>query len=349
MVYSISKLADRRKRRVININGLDLEEMMDNQLISLQLEKPKQVIKAQEAQKGMNWFLEILVFLAVFIVSSIGQVFCMLPGEVILLAMNEDYRAAVAANDLEAATLAAEQIGGSDLYMVFTLFATIGMTLVTILFCKLIQKRKIDTLGFTKGEAGREYLIGLGVGFVLFSSAILICVLTGALKIEGFSETFGVGMFMLFVLGYMLQGMSEEVLCRGYLMVSIGRRYPMWVAVLSNAVIFAALHLLNNGISILAFINLVLFGVFASLYYLKRGSIWGIAALHSIWNLVQGNFWGLRVSGIITECSVLRSTMIDGKEIFNGGAFGPEGGLGVSVVLLVGICVLLRKKKNEAV
>lgn len=322
---------------------------MDNQLISLQLEKPQQVIRAQEAQKGMNWFLEILVFLAVFIVSSIGQVLCMLPGEVILLAMNADYRAAVAANDLEAATLAAAQIGNSDLYMIFSLFATLGMTLITMLFCKLIQKRKMNTLGFTKEGAGREYLIGLGVGFVMFSSAVLICVLTGAIKIDGFSETFGVGMFLLFLLGYMLQGMSEEVLCRGYVMVSIGRRYSMWVAVISNAVIFAALHLLNSGISVLAFINLVLFGVFASLYFLKRGNIWGIAALHSVWNLVQGNFWGLRVSGIVTECSVLRSTMVDGKEIFNGGAFGPEGGLGVSVVLLIGICVLLRNKKNEAV
>lgn len=322
---------------------------MDNQLISLQLEKPQQVIRAQEAQKGMNWFLEILVFLAVFIVSSIGQVLCMLPGEVILLAMNADYRAAVAANDLEAATLAATQIGNSDLYMIFSLFATLGMTLITMLFCKLIQKRKMNTLGFTKEGAGREYLIGLGVGFVMFSSAVLICVLTGAIKIDGFSETFGVGMFLLFLLGYMLQGMSEEVLCRGYVMVSIGRRYSMWVAVISNAVIFAALHLLNSGISVLAFINLVLFGVFASLYFLKRGNIWGIAALHSVWNLVQGNFWGLRVSGIVTECSVLRSAMVDGKEIFNGGAFGPEGGLGVSVVLLIGICVLLRNKKNEAV
>lgn len=322
---------------------------MDNQLISLQLEKPQQVIRAQEAQKGMNWFLEILVFLAVFIVSSIGQVLCMLPGEVILLAMNADYRAAVAANDLEAATLAAAQIGNSDLYMIFSLFATLGMTLITMLFCKLIQKRKMNTLGFTKEGAGREYLIGLGVGFVMFSSAVLICVLTGAIKIDGFSETFGVGMFLLFLLGYMLQGMSEEVLCRGYVMVSIGRRYSMWVAVISNAVIFAALHLLNSGISVLAFINLVLFGVFASLYFLKRGNIWGIAALHSVWNLVQGNFWGLRVSGIVTECSVLRSTMVDGKEIFNGGAFGPEGGLGVSVVLLIGICVLLKNKKNEAV
>ena len=127
-------------------------------------------------------------------------------------------------------------------------------------------------------------------------------------------------------------------------MVSVGRRYPMWVAVFTNAVIFAVLHLLNNGISVLAFINLVLFGVFASLYFIKRGNIWGIGALHSVWNLVQGNFWGLSVSGMGTECSVLSSTMIEGKDIINGGAFGPEGGLGVSVVLVAGIGILLCMK-----
>ena len=37
--------------------------------------------------------------------------------------------------------------------------------------------------------------------------------------------------------------------------------------------------------------------------------------------------------------------MVEGRDIINGGAFGPEGGLAVTVVLLVGICVLLRKKE----
>lgn len=273
---------------------------MDNQLIGLQLEKPQAVLKAQEAQKGMSWFLEILVFLAVFIVSSIGQVFLIVPGELILLAQNADYRAAAAAGDMEAATAAAAQIGSSDLYAVFSLFATLGMTVVVLLFCRLLQKRRPDTLGFVKAGMGKEYLVGIIVGFVMFSSAVLICVVTGAIQIEGVSETFSVGMFILFLLGFMLQGMAEEVLCRGYVMVSIARRYSMWTAVISNAVIFAALHLLNSGISVLAFINLVLFGVFASLYFVKKGNIWGIAAVHSVWNLVQGNFWGLRVSGMVT-------------------------------------------------
>ena len=264
-----------------------------------------------------------------------------------LISMNADYQAAAAAGDLEGMAEALRLLGGSDLYMVLALFSTVAMTAVTLLFCRLIQKRRPDTLGFVKRGAGREYLIGLAAGFVAFSAVILLCVLTGTIRIEGLSGTFGGGIFALFMVGYMVQGMGEEVLCRGYLMVSVGRRYPMWVAVFSNAVIFAALHLLNHGISVLAFCNLTLFGVFASLYFIKRGSIWGIGAFHSIWNLVQGNFWGLSVSGGATECSVFRTTMVEGRDIINGGAFGPEGGLAVTVVLLAGICVLLRKKEAQ--
>lgn len=317
---------------------------MEKQFISLQLEKPAAVVKAQEKQKGMNIVLEILVFLAVFVVCMIGQVLCMIPGQMLILTLNTDYQTAAAAGDLERLNEVAVEIASSDIFMVSNLFATIAMTAVVILFCRLIQKRKPDTIGFTGKGAGKEYLIGLGVGFAMFSAAVLLSVVTGAIRIEGLSGTFNAGIFLLFTVGFMIQGMGEEVLCRGYVMVSVGRRYPMWVAVFTNAVIFAVLHLLNNGISVLAFINLVLFGVFASLYFIKRGNIWGIGALHSVWNLVQGNFWGLSVSGMGTECSVLSSTMIEGKDIINGGAFGPEGGLGVSVVLVAGIGILLRMK-----
>ncbi|MDE6844234.1 MAG: CPBP family intramembrane metalloprotease [Lachnospiraceae bacterium] len=311
--------------------------------MELQIQKPEVVLNAQERQKGMNWFLEILVFVAVFLVGSIAQVLCMIPAELLILSQSTAYRMAAEAGDIEAATAAAAAIGSSDIYMVVSLVATIGMTAVTIAFCRFIQKRKLESVGFAKPRAGKDYLVGLGMGFALFSAAVLICVLTGALKINGVSSTFSIGMFVLYAIGFMLQGMSEEVICRGYLMVSIGRRYSMWVAILSNALIFAALHLLNNGISVLAFINLVLYGVFASLYFIERGSIWGVAAFHSVWNLVQGNFWGLRVSGMVTECSIFQSSLVDNRDVINGGAFGPEGGLAVTIVLVVGIGVLLKR------
>lgn len=232
--------------------------------------------------------------------------------------------------------------------MICTLSVTIATTLIVMGFCKWIQKRKMNTLGFHKKGWVKEYLIGWLVGFVLFSAAVLICVMTGSLTFVGISPNFAVGTFLLFTLGFIVQGMSEEVLCRGYFMVSVGRRYSMWVAVIVNSVAFAILHLSNSGISVLAVVNLALFGVFASVYFVKRNDIWGICAVHSVWNLVQGNVYDIRVSGMKLSCSLFSSEITEGKELINGGAFGLEGGLAVTIVLVVGTLILLcMKGKNQ--
>ena len=147
--------------------------------MNFELERPEAVIKAQEKQKGLNWFLEMLVFVPVFFVCMFAQILVTLPGELMIISMNADYQAAAAAGDLEGMAEALRLLAGSDLYMVLALFSTVAMTAVTLLFCRLVQKRRPDTLGFVKRGAGREYLIGLAAGFVAFSAAVLLCVLTG--------------------------------------------------------------------------------------------------------------------------------------------------------------------------
>lgn len=309
--------------------------------MKFKLETPKAVIDAKKSQKGLHWALELLIFFAMFIIVTIGQSVILLPAQLVMLFMNKSYLTALMTGDMELAMQASTEIASSSAYTISMLFSTISMILLAMLFCKLIQKRKMSTLGFVKKGMLKEYGIGLIVGFVIFSLAVLFCAVTGSLKSSGISSTFAILPFILFFAGYMIQGMAEEVLCRGYLMVSIGRRYPMWVAVLLNSLFFAALHLGNAGMSVLAFINLTLFGIFASIYFIKRGSIWGIGAIHSIWNFVQGNFYGIKVSGMETSCTVFDSLVVDGKSLINGGDFGLEGGLAVTIVLVIVTVILL--------
>ncbi len=298
----------------------------------LELKKPRMVAEAAEKRKGLNIVLEILVFIALFVVCSIAQMIVATPVQLVLMYTDPDYLNAAMHGDIAGAVEAANALVQTDTMTILMLFSNAGIILVTLLSCKLIQKRKVTTVGFQKPDMWKEYLTGMGIGFGIFTAAVLLCVITGSLKIQGMSPSFSIGIFVLFLLGYLVQGMAEEVLCRGYFLVSVSRRYPLAVGILANAVLFAALHLLNNGITVLAFINLVLFGVFASVYFVKRGNIWGVGALHSIWNLAQGNVYGIRVSGIQTSCSVLSSEMVAGRELINGGDFGLEGGLAVTIV-----------------
>ena len=311
--------------------------------------KPKMVTDAAKAQKGLNWALEILIFVAVFFVSNIAMMIILFPVEFILLFTKTDYMQAIINNDVQLAMEASQAIMNMESMLVITLLADIMMILVVCLFCKLIQKRKMSTMGFVKKGMIKEYLIGLVAGFAVFSLAVLLGVVSGGLKIEGFNPNVSIGMLIAFFVGFMIQGMAEEVICRGYFCVSYARRYPVYAAIIANSLIFAALHLMNSGITVLSFINLVLFGIFASVYFIRRGNIWGIGAFHSIWNFVQGNFFGIKVSGMNLDSSVLTTTAYEGKELLNGGDFGLEGSIWVTIVLIAGTIVLyFLKKKPEA-
>ena len=306
-----------------------------------------------QTKKGLLWILELLVFVAVFLVASIAQGFATVPMQLVMLFSDKAYMAAVASGDVakltEASMEVTQRLMESDGYMIGMLLSDIVMMLIVFLFCRFIQKRKLRTLGFIKKGMLKEYALGMLLGFAFFSVCVLLGVLFGGLKIEGISPEFSIGIFVAYLLGYMVQGITEEVLCRGYFLGSYARRYPVYAAVLANSLLFASLHLLNSGISVLAFINITLFGIFASIYFIRRGSIWGIGAFHSIWNLVQGNFYGIKVSGTPVGNTLFTTQAIAGKSLWNGGDFGMEGSLICTIVLTCGIIFLYTRKNKDTV
>ena len=314
------------------------------------LKLPAVLEEAKKSGKGLPWIVEILIFILVFLVASIAESIIMLPGMILAMLSQPELVDSIMEYIMKGDILQVEELTMqlllSDVITLAMLFANAGLILIVCLYCKLIEKRKMTTLGFVKKNMFKEYGKGCLAGFVMFSVAVLICVVTGSLKLQ-ISPTFSAGLFVLFVLGFMIQGMAEEVMCRGYLMVSIARRSSVIVAIICNAVVFAVLHLSNSGVGILAVVNLFLFGVFASLYFIRTGNIWGVAALHSIWNLVQGNVYGIRVSGMSLSCSVLEADSLESGTLWNGGAFGLEGGLAVTIVLLAGCALLLFARKRK--
>jgi membrane protease YdiL (CAAX protease family) len=231
-----------------------------------------------------------------------------------------------------------------------SLFSTLGMIVVVIVYCRFIERRKLPTLGLGKGRVIRHYLGGLVLGSLMFALAVALCYLTGTLDFGGVSADIPWGFLLLFLLGFVFQGMSEELLCRGYFLVSLARRQRLPIALIISSAFFSLLHCLNPGVTPLAFLNLFLFGAFAGLYFIKSGNIWGVAALHSAWNFVQGPLFGIPVSGSVGYPTLFNFSPNETGSLINGGAFGLEGGLAVSFVLVLGIVVFLclRPRKPKA-
>ena len=73
-----------------------------------------------------------------------------------------------------------------------------------------------------------------------------------------------------------MQGFYEELVFRGFFMISIIRKNTIFVAVMVNSILFGLTHGFNNGFQVLALLNLILFGIFESIYLLKTGNIWAL-------------------------------------------------------------------------
>ncbi len=216
---------------------------------------------------------------------------------------------------------------------------------------KFFEKRPFWTLGYEFKNALMQYGRGFLFGILIFGGAVGILAVSGSVAFEqgdpaqqGMAALGGVALVLI---GWVVQGGAEEVLIRGWALPVIGARYKPWIGLLVSSLIFAGLHGLNPGVSLFALINLALFGVFAGLYAMREGSLWGISALHSVWNWVQGNFFGFEVSGTNAGGGTLFNLMETGADWLTGGAFGPEGGAAVTIVLLIAIAVTLFWKGKE--
>ncbi len=131
-------------------------------------------------------------------------------------------------------------------------------------------------------------------------------------------------------------------------MTTIGGYHSPLLAVGISSAAFALAHVANPGFNVLSCINLVLFGVFAGMYMIYSDNIWGVCGIHSVWNFMQGNFYGISVSGIGDTESVFRTSAITSNSWLSGGKFGIEGSIFTTLVLSAGItAVLLNIRKKS--
>lgn len=234
------------------------------------------------------------------------------------------------------------------------LFGFAFFTVGTIIYCRFIEKRSLESMGFIKKGFIIKYLKGFIIGIILISAVILISLATGALTYKGISNNINILAILLFFVGYIVQGMAEEVMCRGYLMTSLSKKTSIFWAVLLSSLVFTFPHLSSifaNGFKFgtIGFVNTMLFSVFVSLFMIKGKNIWVICAIHSSWNYILGVFCGVSVSGGETNASILTFTANESKSLINGGMYGLEAGIITTAILIIVIAILTftMKRKNK--
>lgn len=221
----------------------------------------------------------------------------------------------------------------------------------TFLWTRVVDGRPPASLGLQAPRPLWQWARGMLVGAGLLVFAVALIPVRGELNLlavtpEGIGKTvFWLSITLLF---FLVQGPAEELVARGYLLQTFSARAGIAAGVLLSSLVFAFQHALNPNLTPLALANLFLYAVFAALYALREESLWGVFGLHSAWNWVQGNIMGLPVSGSGFGQAPLLHLRTAGPGWWTGGAFGPEGGLTVTLSTLLGIIVLLFLVRRRA-
>ncbi|MGL5694630.1 MAG: CPBP family intramembrane glutamic endopeptidase [Peptostreptococcaceae bacterium] len=207
-----------------------------------------------------------------------------------------------------------------------------------------IEKRSLSSIGFHKENWFKKYSIGFIIGIAMMALVVLILFLFGCISVEsnptqpiGFSSILPIAIILV---GWIIQGGTEEIVTRGWLMNVLGARYNITLGLIISSSLFGLLHLRNDNVNYLAILNIILVGLFYGLYVIKTNDLWGACGMHSAWNFAQGNLFGFEVSGMDTSVGTLFDLNLVGSDFISGGAFGPEAGIGATIVLLLGIFII---------
>lgn len=245
--------------------------------------------------------------------------------------------------------------GGEDGWpqMAYQLGAAFGLSaILVLLWAWLFERRGPAALGLNaKGPV--RFLRGYLIGLAFLGGVVGIIWAAGGYVVEG-AGAFGsaaVGAALLpigvLMLGFVIQGSTEELLFRGWLMQLVASRHGLWIAVIANSVLFALAHAGNIEPSNELYVglaNIVLFGLFISLYAVREGSLWGVCGWHAAWNWLLGLGFGLEVSGQVIEATPLVTDLTGAPGAawwLTGASFGPEASLVTTAVLLIGTVVLM--------
>lgn len=233
----------------------------------------------------------------------------------------------------------------------FMYLSMIGVDLLVLLYTLLCERPIFRSFGRRavpggRGNTWKLFGVGLLAGFAMNALCILAAWLHGDIVLS-------VGRFRpLYLLAALVcvcvQSGAEELVTRGYMMGAIRDRYNVWVAASVNSLFFGALHLLNPGITVLSFVNVVAVGFALSVVMIKLESLWFCIAMHTAWNFSQSIFFGLPNSGIVSEGSFFHLDAARDSVLYSA-AFGVEGAITTTLVLLaLTLCVLLAARRGRA-
>jgi len=148
---------------------------------------------------------------------------------------------------------------------------------------------------------------------------------------------------------FLLVGLQEELLFRGYPQSVLTEGVGFWPAAILGSLAFGGIHFWNPGENWIGLSGAALIGLFFCLTLRRTGNLWFAVGFHAAWDWGESFLYSVPDSGEKAPGHLLSSSF-HGSPWLTGGSVGPEG----SVLLFLVIALVwvafdwaYRKPKNR--
>jgi membrane protease YdiL (CAAX protease family) len=229
-----------------------------------------------------------------------------------------------------------------------------GSEALTLLFLGIaalamgkLEHRKLGEYGLPLRLALRkDFWVGSLIGFLAISGTLLTIFLLHGFRITGLAIHGTAILYSLFGWGiaFLLAGLVEEFLFRGYIQYTLTTGIGFWPAAFLMSGLFGLGHFFNSHENAVGSGTVVLFGLLLCLFLRRTGNLWCAVGFHIGYDWGQ-MFYGVPDSGIVPYQNMLNSTL-SGPTWLTGGSVGPEASFLTPLALLV-VAVLFSRYYPE--
>ena len=153
---------------------------------------------------------------------------------------------------------------------------------------------------------------------------------------------------VLWAIAFVLVGLQEEFLFRGYLLFTLASAIRFWPAAVLISLMFGAVHLSNPGENWVGGLGIVVWALVICMTLRRTGSLWFAAGFHAAGNFAETFLFSVNDSGKSAQGQLLHSTM-HGPAWLTGGSVGPEGSVFsfLSILLFAVVFHLLYQSRPQ--
>jgi membrane protease YdiL (CAAX protease family) len=190
-----------------------------------------------------------------------------------------------------------------------------------------IERRSVGVYGLPlRGTFGKLFWQGCVIGLVEVSVLIGLIAAFGGYSFGGLAVHGGelLRWGLLWAVFFVLVGLFEEFLFRGYTQYTLGDGIGFWPAAVVLSCSFGAVHLGNPGEGWVGAAGVASIGLIFAFALRRTGNLWLVVGWHATFDFGETFLYSVPNSGIVFQ-GHLSNASLHGAKWLTGGTVGPEG------------------------